>query len=399
MRKHSKGLTRGVLVGASLLLASGMSMAATGTTPVQNAGGGATADEYARKSDLGFQWSGDVRERVDVQAYSHRNNPLGTGAFTRVRLRTRLRVGAKGTFGDNKAFWGFGLATNAGDPVSRNITLGGGDVNGTGGLLGIDLAYIGWRPHADVDLVLGKMPNPIVTTDAIMDGDLTPEGAAVNWQVFRGSEADLVNNVVFTSGYYALREIGAEMDDPFAILNQLRGDVGSVELGLGLYYFGNLNPTAGPTALPIGGQLGTQLQAGALPSNEMAVIDGRIRYPFEIGNFPITLGGNAFANLIEESQQFGWEVRADMPRVWKGNASLTVRDVGQFAAFSPWVDSDFGEGTGYHAGVRANYTHPLSRNTNVSLTYFHYDRFQPLSAPGTGALTTNRFMADFNARF
>ncbi len=388
-----------MVAGAALMLASSLGMAATGTTPVQAAGGGASADEYAKKSDLGFQWKGDARSRFDYLQYSN--------AVGRLRFRARLRVGANGTFGDKKAFWGFKLATNAGDPVSRNLTLGGGDANGVAASISLDQAYLGFIPHEKVKITVGKMGNPYQTSEAIFDGDLTPPGVAVDWNVFKGEKGDTIKNVTNTLGWFAIRDVTAATDDPFAILEQIRGDVGPVQLAAELFYFGNLNSRpqpAAPAALldaAAMGQAGNQLVARVFPSNEMAVLGGSIRYPFSIGTFPMAVRGEAFANLSETDtkQYLGWELKLEFPKLGsKGKGHLIGRDVAQFATFSPWADSDLGEGTGYHAGIEAEYVHKLTNNVELALSYFHYDTNRPFTAPLV-TRSYNRFFVDVQTKF
>lgn len=401
MRTHGKGLTSIMFAGAALLLVSSLGMAATGTTPVQAAGGGASADEYAKKSDLGFQWSGDVRERLDVRDRST--------APTQVRFRTRLRVGAKGTFGDKKAFWGFKLATGSADPVSRNLTLGGGDANGAMDF-GLDQAYLGLMPHPKVKVTVGKMGNPFDATEAILDGDLTPPGVAVEWDIFKGEQGDTFKNVKNTLAYYFIRDIGAATDDPYAIFEQLNADAGPVELGASLYYFGNLNSRpqpAAPAALidaAAMGQAGANLLATrAFPSNEMAVISGKARYPFKIGTFPMAVRGEIFANVSEtDLKQFvGYEVKLEFPKLGSnGKGHILGRDVGQFATFSPWADSDLGEGTGYKSALEIEYQHKLTKNVSMAFSFFHFDRFQPATVGGTGSgRHTNRYFVDISTKF
>ncbi|MCC7494624.1 MAG: putative porin [Fimbriimonadaceae bacterium] len=390
MRTHASGLTR-LLSGAALLLTCGLSWADTGTTPVQAAGGGAAAEEYVKKSDLGFQWTGDARLRIDARDRSDMTADP--------RFRLRLRAGAKGAFANGKGGWGFQLATNPGDPVSKNVTLGGGDVNGGGGVIGVDLAYFTFKPHADVALTLGKMANPFWTGTGIFDPDLHPEGAAVAWSPFQGGKGDLLKNITLKGGLFAIREFGALSADPYNASVQLTGDIGPVSTGIGLYYYSGLNAgnPFGAAAINGGAQAVNQLVGGAFPSDNMAVVAGRASYPFQIRSFPLTIHGEAAYNTVENTQNFMYEVGVSMPQIWKGSARLVYRDSGQFSAFSPWADTELGEGTGYHSGIMASYTRPLVKGVDVTATYYHYDRFQPIS--GAAARTTNRFQLDLSTSF
>ena len=393
MGKQTMGLAKHLLAGLALLTVTSLGWAATSETPVQAAGGGASADEYVKKSDLGFQWNGDARVRAD---FRDRSDGPASGELFRPRLRTRVRIGAGGEFADNKAAWGLRLST-FGNQVSRNVTLAGGDLNGGAISLGIDQAWMAFMPHPDVVLTAGKMPNMHGASEAVFDSDLTPAGANVSWDIFHGSDADLLRNVNWTTGFYPIRELALATADPFAILTDLTGTLGPVDLGLGFYFYDGLN------AVPFGGaagmvQAGNQLRAtGLFVDDQMAVIDGRVSWDFDIRDFPLTLSGEAFANVLESNQSLGYEARLDAPELFKGNAWALFRDVGQDATFSPWADSNLGEGTGFHAGVEVGWQRPITSNVSLTLNYMRFDSFQPLTAGP--ARTTNRVLVDLSAAF
>ncbi len=395
MRKQTMGLTKHMLAGLALVLAANLNWAATMETPVQAAGGGASADEYVKKSDLGFQWNGDARIRVDLRDRS--DGPAGGGEVFRPRLQGRVRIGAGGQFADNKAAWGLRLATY-GNAVTRNVVLAGGDLNGLGGLdVGVDQAWMAFQPHPDVVLTAGKMPNMHGASTALFDDDLTPSGANVAWNMFHGTEGDLLRNVSLTLGYYPIRELALATADPFAILSDLTSTLGPVDLGVGFYFYNGLN------AVPFGGaagmaQAGNQVRAnGLFVNDQMAVIDGRASWGFDVRDFPMTLSGEVFANVLESTQSLGYEARLDLPDVLKGSAWLLYRDVGQDATFSPWADSELGEGTGFHSGVKVGYRRALTSNVDLTLNWMRFDSFQPLTAGPSR--TTNRVLVDLSAAF
>jgi len=383
-----------MLVGAALLLAASLGWADTQNAPVQAAGGGASADEYVKKSDLGFQWSGDARARLDVAQ--------ATGTVLRPRFRTRVRLGVKGQFADT-ASWGFRLATASNAAVSRNLTLGGGDANGAAFQFGLDQAWLGVRPPPDVSIVVGKWGTPVQIGEMVFDGDLTPPGAYVSWDIFHGSDDDLLRNVNWTTAWSPIREIGGVTADPFAVLSELNSELGPTDVGVGLYWFTGLN-AQGPTAAgaPRGaaamGQAGNQVRAnGFFADDQMAVVSGRISYPFEIRDFPLAVGGQVIYNAIESTQNLGYEARVDFPKLWGGKGFALYRDVGQDATFSPWADSDLGAGTGFHSGVEVTYSRPIAKHVSWALSYFHFDTFQPLTA--AAANTSHIVFLDVEGKF
>lgn len=385
MRTHHKG----VLAGLALLLAASLSMAATGTTPVQAAGGGATADEYAKKSDLGFQWTGDVRQRLQYD-----NTSL---TFDRWQLQTRLRLGANGQLAGGKAWWGFRLATRnpMAPAVSNDLTLAGGDANGVAVNIGLDRMFIGYQPHRKVALTLGKQANPFIASEGLFDEDLSPSGLNVAWDIFRGDK-DLIHNVGLNAGVFLIREAAAVTADPLMAGAQLNAALGPVDTNLGLYYLTGLNSGAGAAAMP---QAVNQLRGAAFVRDQMAILHGRAAYDFSIRDFPIAVSGQIWANLSETNNTHwgGAEARVDLPKLWKGAGRAIYRHVDLDANFSPWADSDLGRGTGLTAGIELGYGLPLTKGVNLDLTYLRWDIEQPFSTGLSGSVNT--FQVDVSAGF
>lgn len=402
MQTRHQGLTRGVLGGLAVLLTCSLAPAATGTTPVQGAGGGATADEYALKKDLGFQWTGDARARLDILDHSTSEND-------RVRFRTRVRVGAKGSF-DSRTRWYFRLATGTDDPVSRNLTLAGGDADGNGMDFGLDQVGLAFKPTGQIEIEIGKLSNPHAyggsrpwaAGEMVFDGDLTPPGANVDWLIHEGDDGDLFQDAMLTTGFYWIRENNSNPigSDSWAWLTDIGSDIGPVEVGAGYYVFAGLNafPGAGGGAASMG-QAGNQTAGGMFIDDSFHVLRGSARYPFEIEGFPMAVRGEVIYNTsADDAQPFGWELRTEFPELGRGSGVLLVRDVGQNATFSPWADSDLGEGTGFHSGIEASYAHPITKNVAGEVSFYHHDRFQPLTGL-VGPRSTNRIFFDVSGKF
>jgi hypothetical protein len=100
----------------------------------------------------------------------------------RSRERYRLRLGLRGALADDW-FFGLRLETSA-NPRSTNVTFG--DDAGPFGKASdgafIGQAYLGYTGFRDVKLTVGRMPNPLVTTLMVWDGDINPEGMAEQWK-------------------------------------------------------------------------------------------------------------------------------------------------------------------------------------------------------------------------
>jgi hypothetical protein len=148
---------------------------------------------------------------------------------TRSRWRYRLRFGVKGELYDN-FFYGIRAATGYQNDRSGNVTFGdtdnGGVFGNTKSLLGIDRVYIGWKPTDWLTLTGGKMENPFYTTNLVWDDNLSPAGAAEqfdykatdNLEVFATAGqfvyGDSADNAAFTGA-------GANYDDIFMFGEQV----------------------------------------------------------------------------------------------------------------------------------------------------------------------------------
>ena len=119
---------------------------------------------------------GDLRFRHQFVTYSDLN---GKSRDDRNRFLVRLRFGAKSQIHSDVKI-GFRMSSGADDnPTSTNETLG--NFFAEKDKWGIDRAYVIWTPSfvpdRMLDLSFGKVQNPFVTSKAIWDGDVVPEGA------------------------------------------------------------------------------------------------------------------------------------------------------------------------------------------------------------------------------
>lgn len=149
--------------------------------------------------------SGDLRLREDVSLLDSANDPylidfaaVNSGSpldinpdagdplhypflnttKDRQRLRLRARLDFKADIAQNLDA-DLRIATGGSNPVSRNVTLS----NGASPDLGLDRAEIHYAALAGLDFRLGRMGNPIRSTDLVFDDDLSLDGLAVQWQM------------------------------------------------------------------------------------------------------------------------------------------------------------------------------------------------------------------------
>ena len=119
-----------------------------------------------------IRWKGDFRyryENIEEEGRDGRNR-------SRIRARAALVADVTPT-----VEVGLGLATGGNDPVSANVTLGGG---GSKKEINLDLAYFNWSGLANTNVLGGKFSNYLVKpqkTALLWDGDWRPEGLGLIW--------------------------------------------------------------------------------------------------------------------------------------------------------------------------------------------------------------------------
>ncbi len=123
-----------------------------------------------------FTIFGDLRLRYHYETFS------SSSAKDVSKGRFRLRVGAKKTWLDKQLEAVFRLASGSSDdPSSTNQSF---DTNFGEKDVWIDQAYAKYKPKAikGLELVGGKMKNPLVHTNVVWDSDVNPEGV---WAVYK----------------------------------------------------------------------------------------------------------------------------------------------------------------------------------------------------------------------
>ncbi|MCP4378131.1 MAG: hypothetical protein GY794_18400, partial [bacterium] len=126
-------------------------------------------------------WLDDLKFFADLRLRYEHHSQDGTGRRERNRYRFRLRFGFIKTWLDKQMEVGFRLASGDNQTGrSTNQTLTGGFNKKD---LWIDRAYAKYSPNAIPGLTVigGKMPNPLEGSDLVWDGDVNPEGAAIQY--------------------------------------------------------------------------------------------------------------------------------------------------------------------------------------------------------------------------
>ncbi len=344
------------------------------------------ADKLTLKGDLRYRY-----EMIDKE-----------GSEERTRNRIRARFGAEAKPADDLKV-GLRLSTSeGGDPVSSNQTLGDGASRKD---VFFDLAYMTWSPASVSGLSLtgGKMENPFVTVaDLVFDGDLNPEGAAVNYTV-GGDGLDLMLN----GGYFWVDERSKDEDDGTLMGGQLaakmKNDAMHLVAGVGYYAFQNLegypiigekafgNSTTGGEEDLLTGEVSPELYA-----NEFEILDVVAEIGMKLG-IPVAIYGDYAVNQDADEDDTGYMVGLKLGKTKEPGSmdfNYNYRELEANAVLGAWSDSDFigggTDGKGHKLALGVQLTKALKGN----VTYF----MNEIGLDGTSK-DYDRLQVDVSAKF
>jgi hypothetical protein len=326
-----------------------------------------------------FQWKGDFRyrnETIDQQYTTTERN--------RDRLRARIGFVAKG---NDTMRVEVRATTGDGDPRSANQTLTNSNSRKD---LVIDTAYAEWSPAGDWRVLAGKMPYPWQRTGSyFFDGDVNPEGLAVQWR--RGAEG-LFGSVFYTQ----LTERSTQADSNMAGLQfGWRGKVlddGRLTLAAAYFDHGAVegyNPFWNGTAANAFGNTvisnPTVCRRGITTclANDFNVMQLQGELATQLGGRPLTLFVDYARNLAADrgdsvqgvqagldtayAAGFTWG-RASAPRSWE--IGYIWQKTEKDSLFAQWTDSNFADGRTDGRGGVLRFAYAFARNWRLNANYF-----------------------------
>jgi hypothetical protein len=330
-----------------------------------------------------FTWKGDLRyrnETIDQEYVSTERN----------RDRVRARFGFFAKINDTMRVEMQATTTEAFDARSSNQTLTNANSRKN---LDIDTMYGEWSPMASTRLTFGKMRYPWIRTSSYFyDGDVNPEGIALNWQ--QGATG------AFAAVFYThLMERSTQADSNMAGVQAgwrgTFGDGGRYTLAAGYFdhgavqgypaYFDQLPAFAFGNTTTTNPAICRRGFTTCL-ANDYNIVDLLAEVQFNVGARPLVLfaeyGHNTeadFQNVSSNPTQnipkgldtaysagftFG---RASAPRSWEFGYLYQV--VEKDALFAQWIDSDFAAGLTDGKGSAVRFAYQLARNWRFNLTY------------------------------
>ncbi len=313
---------------------------------------------------------GDIRNRYEWIS--------AEGRDTRTRFRIRARLALKAVVTE-EVDTHLRLSTGNDDPVSGNQTFGDAFTRKE---FGLDRAYVDWHPAAmpGLNLYLGKMVQPWVTVkDLVWDGDLNPEGFALNYT----PEFEAVD-VLFHLGAFQVEERSSD-DDTWLASAQAAvtfkpADMASLQAGASYYFYSEIQ---GRTTLfdpedGFGNSTVAVVEDGEetgelVYASDFQEVEGFAMLKLDTA-IPTKVYGDYVVNTEADENDTGFMVGATLgtakdPGSWQ--LDYNFRDLEADAVVAVFTDSDSsGGGTGYD-GHRFQVKYQLSKALQLSGTFFH----------------------------
>ena len=332
-----------------------------------------------------FQWKGDLRyrnETIDQQYVSGTRNRdrirLRAGFFAKVNDTVRVEMQMTTTEHT--------LTAANGDPRSPNQTLT--DVNSRKAL-DLDTAYAEWQPNPMWKVTLGKMRYPWVRPGQSMlfDGDINPEGIAVNFTnptpggVFAGawytqlSERNAAAALIGQTSLADSNMLGAQLgwrSNPAQPTKFMIGatyyQYGAVK-GYNPFYDGNAFGNTTTTSAAI-----CRKGIATCLANDFQVVELIGEAATVAGGYPLTayldyMKNTAATTPYDTAYSVGFQYgRASTPRSWE--FGVGYQKVEKDSQFGQYLDSDYGAGNTDADGVFVKAAYQFARNWRLNGTYF-----------------------------
>lgn len=334
-----------------------------------------------------IRWSGDFRYRYENIDYDYKDD--------RNRSRIRARFALEADLMPTLKV-GFGLETGGDDPVSANVTLGGG---GSKKDINLGLAYFDWSGLKDSHIIGGKMKNFLVRpakTGLQWDGDWRPEGLGGIWN----------NGTFFVQGLGTWLEGDSRNGTTFAWVGQAGvnldfGETGKLKIGGGYAEFNIAGgqPVYGDPENFYGNSfVYDPLGGGLVYRYDYHVAEAFAEYGFKLGGRSMLLFADYTHNSAAPENNTGYLFGAKYGSTKaKGDWELMYfyEKLEADAVVGLLADSDFGDGGTNAKGSVFSGAYAFSPNWNFKATYF----LNKILIDTNNPEDYNRLQLDLNFKF
>ncbi len=387
------------------------------------------ANTSAGKLNLGstlteLKIGGDVRIR-----YEDRTGELNTGdRQTRDRFRYRFRTSLTGKLVNN---WSFGIRLEtATGSRSSNVTMGddAGPFAKNSDTVNVGQIYLNWTPTPEWTFTAGRMPNPLVTTLMVWDGDINPEGFAEQYRHRSGKNeffATLGQFLYSTSGNQT--PFGAPLVAGSKDLYMMAWQGGYKYYINGATHFFQVAPVVYNYLQTDQRRNTAAFNAVLSPTNDTAVnnlfvLEVPMEYNWVAAGKPMKIFADVAMNFDAKARatKFGKPALDGEDKAYhigfqygkavnKGewDARIFYQSVGAFALDTNLVDSDLFDSRTNMQGWVVGMNYALGAATQLSLTYGDATRKNDtIIAPGAGDIGSHNalnkfrvFQTDLNVKF
>ncbi|MGH8863805.1 MAG: putative porin [Burkholderiales bacterium] len=345
-----------------------------------------------------MSWARNIKWKADFR-YRHEQFDVENTTSDRVRHRLRVRLGMDAKISDSLS-GGFQIATGESrDARSTNATLDNANTNLE---VGLDLAYVDWRPREDMLVTLGKQKYPWFRAgnSLFFDGDVEPEGVAF---LYGGKTG------VFARAWgYWLEEMASAADsNVFGAQFGYAFDNG-LTIAAGYWDYGAIEdqPILNFNGTPAGNSVYTA-DAACTPSAtgltrcytyDYNIAEADLQWNTRVGALPLMLFGGYMENMDPDEFNTGYNLgfllgKASDPHTWEfGAMYMEVEKDAQLGAF---FDSDFSDGLTQGSGYVLTGSWAPVKNMAMKATLFLNDR----SFDTTSEVDYKRLQVDLNYKF
>jgi len=313
--------------------------------------------------------SGDLRYRHELIDDSTKSEDR-----TRHRARARLALTAKPR---EDVEIGLRLASGSADPVSTNQSLDGG-FSSKG--INVDRAYFKWTPdlgsdNTEVRVTGGKMGVPFLKpgkSDLLWDGDLSPEGLAVNFDRKTGRFGFFAG-----AGLFWVEE-RSEDDDSLLSGGQLglkyKADAFSITGGVGYFVFGEAEGREAFFNSEDGfGNTTTTAGTDELYDFEYEEFEAFLEVGFKVADVPVKVFVDFVKNGDPGGEDTGFLAGFEVGKGKKPGQikfKYDYRKLEADAVIGAFTDSDSGGGGTDVQGHRISLAVPMTDSSSFGVTYF-----------------------------
>lgn len=318
------------------------------------------------------EFGGDIRFRNE-----HINQ---SGKAKRYRQRIRARLSAKGTVDENVKYK-FQLISGSSDPVSGNQSLDGG-FSSKG--INIDLAQFTLKcPLTGSDITVGKFKNPFFRpgkTELLWDGDLNPEGIAIQKEF---------GPMFLTVGYLYAEERSGGPDTAIHSIQtgyKLSNDSMKIVAALGFYDYMNMEGRA--TLVDTTDSFGNTATGGTYDNNYGVA---EVGVQVDLKKSKLSFVANAVRNTAVNKNHSGYLAGVSYGKDVK--VKYNWRKLESDAVVGAFTDSDFHGGGTDGKGHEFGFSMKIGKNQKLGLTHF----INKTSL--TNGLNYNRTQLDYSIKF